>query len=64
LSDMEDCKTSDRAGYPPPASVVVVTGAYSTQIEQPFHGKASRHSTRSRTDIPQQSERCGRSDAG
>lgn len=38
--------------------------AYSTQIEQQYHGKASRHSTRTRAEIPQQSERCGRGDAG
>ena len=38
--------------------------AYSTQIEQPYHGKASRHSTRTRAEIPQQSKRCGRGDAG
>ncbi|MEX3953452.1 IS5 family transposase [Paraburkholderia sp. EG287A] len=38
--------------------------AYSAQIEQPFHGKASGHSTRSRAAIPLQSERCGRGDAG
>jgi hypothetical protein len=45
-------------------SGLVIEIAYSTQIEQPFHGKASRHSTRSRAAIPQRSERCGRGDAG
>ncbi|MGF6933621.1 hypothetical protein OKW41_002760 [Paraburkholderia sp. UCT70] len=38
--------------------------AYSTQIERPFCGKASKHSTRNRAGIPQQSERCGHGDAG
>ncbi|SAK57209.1 hypothetical protein AWB83_01843 [Caballeronia ptereochthonis] len=39
---------------------LLCVSAHSTQIERPFHGKASRHSTRSRAEIPQQGERCGR----
>lgn len=38
--------------------------AYSTQTEQPFRGKPSKHSTRNRAGIPQQSERGGHGDAG
>ncbi|MGF6935102.1 phosphate uptake regulator [Paraburkholderia sp. UCT70] len=44
--------------------VCQIIAAYSTQIERPFCGKASKHSTRNRAGIPQQSERCGHGDAG
>ncbi|WP_322788532.1 molecular chaperone DnaK [Paraburkholderia oxyphila] len=39
-------------------------GAYSTQFEQPFHGKASVHSTLNRAAVPRRCERRGRDDAG
>jgi hypothetical protein len=38
--------------------------AYSTQREQPFHGKVNRDSTAKRTRIPRHREQTERSDAG
>jgi hypothetical protein len=44
--------------------VICVLRAYSTQIEQPFHGKANADSTAKRTAIPCHREQTGCSDAG